>query len=118
MSGLDDSLTTAGGLSELGDGPLAGPLGGGELAAASTTAPTAPPAAAAAAVTKAVWPSTAGPHPDRKLLTVWYTVVVGCMGLTMGAQGPATLKLATQCGFVTVTVNATDGTETLDTTNL
>jgi len=116
MSGLDDSLTTAGGLSELGDGPL----GGGELAAAaaSMTAPTAPPAAAAAAVTKAVWPSTAGPHPDRKLLTVWYTVVVGCMGLTMGAQGPATLKLATQCGFVTVTVNATDGTETLDTTNL
>ena len=31
------------------------------------------------------------------------------LGLTVGSQGPATLKIAEQCGFVKVTVNGTLG---------
>jgi len=73
--------------------------------------------AGGAATSEADAPEPAANNADRAALTFWYTVVVGCMGLTMGAQGPATLKLAEQCGFVTVTRFA-NGTEAVDTTDL
>jgi len=57
------------------------------------------------------------PHPRRAALTVWYTVSIVCLGLTMGAQGPATIKLAEQCGFV-IDLGIVNGTEKLDTSDL
>jgi hypothetical protein len=68
-------------------------------------------------VINGVWRDGDAPHPQRVQLTFWYTASLVCLGLTMGAQGPAAIKVAEQCGFVTDLgiVNGTDlGLDTHD----
>jgi hypothetical protein len=64
-----------------------------------------------------VWDSPE-PHPQRVLLTAAYTVSIVCLGLTMGAQGPAAISLAEQCGMIEVVASYPNGTEVLDTSKL
>lgn len=67
-------------------------------------------------VLNGVWDSDA-PHPQRAQLTFWYTASLVCLGLTMGAQGPAAIKVAEQCGFVK-DLGIVNGTHELDTSEL
>ena len=67
-------------------------------------------------VLNGVWRDDA-PHPQRAQLTFWYTASLVCLGLTMGAQGPAAIKIAEQCGFVK-DLGIVNGTHELDTSEL
>ena len=95
--------------SALGD-VLVEPSDGG-----SGSEPPEPPPSGLAALAQRLTPpagtwDSEQPYPRPRMLTMWYTLGSVCLGLTMGAQGPAAIKMAEQCDFVRIvgTLNGSD----------